>query len=143
MRETTQIASVNLPVPPSVNKAFEARRGSHRTMKSAAYRFWLRQVLEEHGRGQYLPVLVPGKYGFWLDLPPAMRGDIDNRVKLVSDVLKQPEKTSPDALGIVVDDGLMKGLHIEFADGLPADRCVVTVVALAIWPSYVCMRLEP
>lgn len=110
-------------------------------MKTAAYRFWLRQVQEEHGQGQNLPVLVDGKYGLWLDLPRGMRGDIDNRVKLVSDILKRPEKASPDALGVVADDGLMKGLHVEFADGLPADRCVVTLVTTAAWPGYVCLRM--
>lgn len=142
MRDVVQIVSISLPIPPSMNRAFEARRGSHRTMRSAAYWFWLRQVKEEHGQGEKLPALVAGKYGLWLDLPLGMRGDIDNRVKLVSDVLKWPEKTSPDTLGIVADDRLMKGLHIEFADGIPADRCTVTLVAMAEWPRYVCMRLE-
>ena len=143
MRERAHLVSVNLPTPPSVNKAFAARRGSHLTMKTADYRFWERQVFEEHGYGQYLPVLEPGSYGLWLDLNPAMRGDIDNRIKLVSDILKGPGKTSPNALGVVIDDGHMKGLHVEFLPGLAEQRCTVTVVSLATWPSYVVMRMEP
>lgn len=143
MRDRRTIVSVNLPTPPSVNKAFAARRGSHLTQKTAAYRFWEREVLEEHGRGQYLPVLEPGSYGLWLDLSPRMRGDIDNRIKLVSDLLKEPTMTSPNALGVVIDDGHMKGLHVEFLPGLAEQRCMVTVVSLTAWPSYVCMRMEP
>ena len=142
MREQSHLVSVDLPVPPSVNSAFAARRGSHLTQKTAIYRFWEREVLEEHRHGQGLPVLVPGGYGLWLDLATGMRGDIDNRIKLVSDILKVPTKTSPNALGVVIDDGHMKGLHVEFLPGLAVQRCVVTVVALAWWPSYVCMRIE-
>lgn len=143
MRQQARLVSVNLPLPPSVNKAFAGRRGSHLTQKSAAYRFWERQVLEEYGRGQFLPVLTPGKYGFWLDLPPIMRGDIDNRVKLVSDILKRSASGEGGMLGVVVDDAHMKGLHIAFAEGTPADRCTVTVVTLPEWPAYVTMRMEP
>lgn len=112
-------------------------------MKTEAYRFWERQVFDENGAGSLLPVLEPGNYGLWLDLDPAMRGDIDNRVKLVSDILKVPDKPGSKALGVVVDDGLMKGLHVEFLPGTQPGRCVVTVVTLAMWPSYVCMRMEP
>lgn len=137
MRETAQIVTVNLPLPPSVNKAFSARRGSHLTMKTAAYRFWERQVYEEHPNGGALPRLKTGHYGFWLDLPAGMRGDIDNRIKLLSDVLRDK------GLGAVIDDGDMKGLYVGFCVGLANDRCAVTVVTLPAWPAYVCMRIEP
>lgn len=143
MRERANLVSVNLPLPPSVNDAFAARRGSHLTMKTAKYRFWEREVLEEHGHGHYLPMLEAGSYGLWLDLNEKMRGDIDNRIKLVSDVLKSPTRTNPNALGVVVDDGSMKGLHVGFLPGLAERRCIVTVVALAAWPNYVVMRMEP
>lgn len=143
MRKHALLVSVNLPTPPSVNQAFAGRRGSHLTQKTAAYHFWERQVFEEYGYGRYLPVLAPGSYGLWLDLNPAMRGDIDNRVKLVSDVLKWPSKGSPNALGIVLDDEHMKSLYVGFGTGLAPERCAVTVVSLAEWPAYVVMRLEP
>lgn len=142
-RRAASLVALSLPLPPSVNKAFASRRGSHLTMKTETYRFWERQVRDENGNGGLLPYLAPGDYGLWLDLPPAMRGDIDNRVKLVSDILKLPGKTSPSGLGVVVDDGFMKGLYVGFSDGLKPGRCAVTVVSMAVWCGYVCMRMEP
>ena len=141
MRARRTIVSLSLPLPPSVNKAFAARRGSHLTMKTASYRFWEQQVREEHGRGERLPMLFEGaRYGLWIDLPSAMRGDIDNRVKLISDVLCTPG-TKDYGLGIVLDDKKMRGLHVEHLDGIAGDTCRVTVVQRSDWPGYVMMRM--
>lgn len=140
-RPFQSVITLDLPLPPSVNSAFAARRGSHLTMKTAAYRFWLQEIKELHGRGDNLPWIGGRPYGLWIDLAPNVRGDIDNRVKLLSDILKRPEK-SGHGLGVVVDDSAMWGLHVELCGGTPRDRCRVTVVEMASWPSYVCMRME-
>ena len=132
MRERVHIMTLNLPLPPSVNNAFVARYGSHRTAKSGAYKFWLNQVDEEMIGG---PELHPGPYGLWVGLPVAMRGDIDNRVKLLSDVLHEK-------LAVVSDDKLMRGLYVGRVDGMAADRCAVTVVSWFMWPSYCKMRFD-
>lgn len=128
-RPVQSIVTVELPLPPSVNKAFAARRGSHLLMKSAAYRFWAKQVEEDCPVGI---ALVPGRYGLWIDLPDGMRGDIDNRVKLLSDMLGN--------LHIVQDDAHMDDLHV-CRRGAPKDRCIATVVTTTEWRSYCEMRL--
>ena len=140
-RPFQSVITLDLPLPPSVNSAFAARRGSHLTMKTAGYRFWLQEVKELHGRGDNLPWIGGRPYGLWIDLAPNVRGDIDNRVKLLSDILKRPEK-SGHGLGVVVDDSAMWGLHVELCGGMPRDRCRVTVVEMSSWPGYICMRVE-
>lgn len=140
-RERRTIVSLDMPLPPSVNQAFAARRGSHRTMKTAGYRFWLQQIKETYGTGWTLPTLGGVPYGLWIDLAPKVRGDIDNRVKLLSDVLKRPLGKDDYGLGVVVDDKEMWGLHVALMDGLARDRCRVTVVQVAAWPGYVSMRM--
>lgn len=140
-RPFQSVITLDLPLPPSVNSAFAARRGSHLTMKTAGYRFWLQEVKELHGRGDNLPWIGGRPYGLWIDLASNVRGDIDNRVKLLSDILKRPEK-SGHGLGVVVDDSAMWGLHVELCKGMPRDRCRVTVVEMSSWPGYICMRMD-
>jgi hypothetical protein len=136
------VVTVDLPLPPSVNKAYSARRGSFLTMKTASYRFWLRSVREMHGNGSDLPFLGTTKFGLWIDLPRSLKGDIDNRVKLLADIIKYPDGPDDYKLGVVQDDKLMRGLHVELCDGLAGDMCQVTVVDRGQWPQYVCMRME-
>jgi len=140
-RPFRHIITLDLPLPPSVNQAFAARRGSHLTMKTAAYRFWLRQIEELHGRGDNLPWIGGRPYGLWIDLAPNVRGDIDNRVKLLSDILKRPDKPGQHGLGVVVDDKEMWGLHVELCEGIARDKCRATVAEMGTWPGYVCMRM--
>jgi Holliday junction resolvase RusA-like endonuclease len=139
-RPTLTIVSVNLPLPPSVNDAFAARRGSHLLMKTAAYHAWTRAVRDEFEPGKLtLPTLQYGAYGLWVSLPAKMRGDIDNRVKLLSDMLCVSRKDD-FRLAIVKDDDHMDALFVE-RGGAPPDRVIATVTTLAAWPSYLEMRL--
>ena len=124
--------TLDLPLPPSVNSAFVARYGSSLTAKSGAYKFWLKLLAEETG---ILPELHPGHYGLWVDLPLTMRGDIDNRVKLLSDALH-------GELAVVADDKLMRGLYVGRVNGLPPERCTVTIVSWFRWLDYCKMQLS-
>lgn len=143
-RRIALVVSVNLPLCPSSNQAFVARSGSHVLMKTAICRFWQAAVREEHKQGVDLPTLGGVAYALWVDLPATMKGDIDNRVKLLSDVLQTGNKklrTDSYYLGVVTNDKNMAALHVERLHGLPADRCVATVVVISQWSSYVSMRL--
>lgn len=143
-RVVKELVSVDLPLPPSLNKAFaSSKAGSKFTMKTASYKFWVRQVREQYGDGAGLPILPSSNcYGFWLDLSHSMSGDIDNRIKLASDILMKPKSASQYGLGIVLDDGLMSSIHVELQKGMPRDRCRVTVVAIKHWPDYVKLRMD-
>lgn len=139
-RPTQSVVTVNLPLPPSVNDAFAARRGSHLLMKTAAYHAWARAVRDELEAAKLtLPTLQYGPYGLWVALPEKMRGDIDNRVKLLSDMLCVSRKDE-FRLAIVKDDDHMDALYVERA-GAPPDRVIATVTTMAEWPSYLELRL--
>lgn len=140
-RELRAIVSVDLPLPPSVNKAFAARRGSHMLMKTAAYRFWTQQVKEEHGAGRLIPTIGGAAYGLWIDLSPKVRGDTDNRIKLLSDVIKTPRSPKDYGLGVVDDDKCMASIHLALMEGVAHDRCRVTAVHMAAWAEYIMMRV--
>ena len=140
-RPVAQIVSLVLPVPPSVNKAFaSARAGSKFVVKTAAYGFWLREVQGWFGAGKGLPILAPGPYGMFLTLPRQMRGDIDNRIKLTSDILKRPNGTSW-GLGVVEDDGDMKALYVEQTRD---DKHTIDVIVttMAAWPELIRDMME-
>lgn len=90
--------------------------------------------------------MVKGRYGLWLQVPVNMRGDVDNRVKLVSDVLREPQPVSrPDpryfTLALVQDDKFMEALYVERAYGVEEGTCKVTIVTLSEWKSYLAMML--
>ena len=87
-----------------------------------------------------------GRYGLWLQLPVNMRGDVDNRVKLVSDVLREPQTTVRQdpryfTLALVQDDKLMDALYVERAYGIEEGTCKVTIVTLSEWKAYLAMML--
>jgi len=84
--------TVTIPVPPSVNHLHASAKGGRR-YKTRLYRAWERDAAWEI-RTQH-PGHVIGKYALTLILPK-IRGDIDNRLKPVLDLLHR--------LGITPDD---------------------------------------
>lgn len=145
-RLVQSLVAFELPLPPSVNAAFASRgAGSHRTLKTAEYRMWQREVREEFGEhGERLPRLEQGRYGLWIDLPVEhdMRGDIDNREKLLSDVLCLPSpRHGRWGLGVVVDDSFMRSKHTDRLSGLARGRCRVAVVLYDQWTDYIMNRI--
>ena len=144
-RPVANIVSLTLPLPPSVNAAFASgKAGSKFTRKTAHYDFWLQKVRDMHGNGSQLPVLAPGAYGLLLTLSMRMRGDIDNRIKLVSDILCRPGPSHPHRLGVVSDDGAMKAIYIETGTMTwPAvDEIAVGVVTLDHWARVLHTTME-
>ena len=140
-RLAQSIVTIELPLPPSVNKAFASAGNTHLVRRTESYRFWQRQVRDEHGAGAALPVLAPGEYGLLIELPGAMRGDSDNRTKLLSDILK-PKTREAHGLGIVRDDKLMRPHYVDFDDALPAGRVRLRIVTLVWWRPYLMSYLE-
>lgn len=134
-RVQQEVFRVELPLPPSVNAAFmSGRAGSKFLAKSAAYIFWLGQVEDVYGRAKspVLPIAAPGRLFVRVDLPESMRGDVDNRIKLVLDVLRPTRETDQGkryyGLGVIQDDALVDWVLI--GRGRHADRQAHVTVAV-------------
>lgn len=93
---------ISLPVPPSLNNCYVNASGRGR-FKSTEYRIWCREAQA------YLMAAPKGKvaigYSLHIVLPVNMRGDLDNRVKPLSDVLV--------ASGVLPDDKHAAKITVE------------------------------
>lgn len=106
--------TITLPYPPSTNELYANVAGRGR-IKSARYRTW------RYAAGWELlsqrPDKITGAYELSIALNRARSGDLDNRVKAVSDLLVE--------LRITPDDKQMEALSVRWFDG-PED-CRVTI----------------
>jgi|SRR5215472_2896833 len=92
---------LNLPVPPSVNAAFVNRRGGkgRGRIKSRSYQRWLNDADMFYYVQQLGTVSkIKAAYRVSILLPSSVRGDIDNRIKLILDWLVSRELTPDDSL---------------------------------------------
>lgn len=90
--------TLTLPIPPSVNAAFINRKGGRGRgrIKSAKYRAWIKNA-DAHYMMQKKDVTpIRGPYICGMIFPRKMKGDLDNRVKLILDWLVSRELTSDD-----------------------------------------------
>lgn len=116
----TQEITILLPLPISVNQAYST--AGRRRVKSKKYRDWLKAadsylMIQQ---GWRKPIIGP----FTLDLavPISMRGDIDNRAKVIFDLLVSRFITS--------DDKFCQRLLIERDPTISKNQCKVTVRAV-------------
>lgn len=96
---------IRLPIPPSVNMMFRNVPGKGR-VKTGGYKSWLTEAgwrLKEQR-----PATLSGKYELRIRIPDQLHGDIDNRIKAVSDLLVTH--------GIVKDDRHARFVSVERAD---------------------------
>ena len=108
----------DLPLPPSVNSIFPTRRDNGGRTKSKAYTDWLhtagwevrRQAVGSSSR-------IAGPYVLAIYVNEAMRGDLDNRVKPISDLLCD--------LAITDDDKHMHSLHVHRVTNISPGQCRV------------------
>ena len=111
-----------LPVPPSVNAAYRNVRGKGR-VKTQAYHDWLENaglyLMQQGGWEEYK---IIGAYKLEILLPEAIKGDIDNRIKLISDLLV--------SIGAVVDDKHAWKVSIERNPKIPENECYVEVTSI-------------
>ena len=106
-----------LPLPPSLNQAYPTAKTGRR-YKSASLTAWAENAgwrIKEQNPTPFKCEI----YSIELEVPRAMRGDIDNRLKAPIDLLVQ--------LGIVPDDSKMRKVSCERRDDVSAGTCRVTV----------------
>lgn len=103
-------------VPPSLNSMYMYLRKGRVTTRE--YEAWKTAMGKE-----LLPIqpIKSEKYALYIQIPRKTRGDIDNRIKAISDLLV--------SVGATPDDRHMDRLQIERAD----IDCVKIEVAEMIW----------
>lgn len=108
--------TLDLPIPPSVNNMFPGRSGR---FKSAEYKAWIKAAGWELNAQKVRP--VSGPYALTLELPEKMRGDVDNRLKGISDLLVSHRLTPDDSRAV--------SATAVRTPGILKDRCRVRVEA--------------
>jgi len=111
-----KLAAICLPMPPSVNGLF-ANSGKRGRVRTPAYAKWARAAHWTIISRCPQPRLVPPPYTVRISLPIVMRGDLDNRVKAVLDVLVKS--------GVMDDDSHVMDLRV--IRELSEAECWVTV----------------
>jgi Holliday junction resolvase RusA-like endonuclease len=106
--------TLKLPVPPSTNNLFV--NGKRGRFKSQRYKDW---VLEAHSwlKQQTCGVVI-GAYLVEITLPEMIRGDIDNRIKPISDFLVTE--------GVTPDDKHLWKVSVERNPNVEPGWCHVT-----------------
>lgn len=104
-----------LPKPPSVNSLFRNVPKKGR-VKTGHYSAWLDEAGWELKRQR--PPHIPGHYALDIFVPPG-RGDPDNLVKPVSDLLVKHD--------VVEDDKFARRVSVEVVETMPAGsiHCIV------------------
>lgn len=118
--------TLKLPVPPSVNAAFVNRKSGegHGRIKSAAYKTWLKEADGFYYEQSLSKVrAVEGPYRVSIFLHYGLRGDVDNRIKLVLDWLASRR--------ITPDDALCLGVSINRGDHTPDKRIMLVAIRAA------------
>lgn len=111
---------LTLPLPPSVNQCWANRRGAGRgRYRTRVYEDWRQQasLMVLLGRAPK----VTGPYKLTIGLPAAMRGDVDNRIKPISDLLVD--------LRITPDDRHCQGVSVVRDENVFGDQCEVKIEA--------------
>lgn len=109
---------LDLPLPPSLNGMYRNVRGRGR-VATEAFKKWKFDAGWEITLQDVVPIRVP--YNLALYLPIKMRGDIDNRIKGVSDILV--------VFGLIPDDRYAQVVSSCRSVDVEPGRCFVVVEA--------------
>ena len=102
-----------LPLPPSINNAFVNKPRGGRFM-SAEYKAWR----IESGYAIKQSMRVHGWVEIWIQVPAKMRGDIDNRIKPILDLMVEH--------GCIDDDKWVWRIVIERSHSIEKNKCGVS-----------------
>jgi Holliday junction resolvase RusA-like endonuclease len=111
--------SVNLPMPPSVNRLWRSGRGL--VFRSKAYLDWIRAADAELMASRQMPKRrIEGPFEAHITLSRRVRGDVDNRVKGLLDFLQSRE--------IIRNDSDCQRLTVERGEAEAGCRLTLTAV---------------
>jgi len=110
---------IELPLVPSLNNAYATNRKTGRrflTRQAANWKEEAQWIIGVFHRGRFT-----GPYRLTILLPEKMRGDVDNRAKLASDILV--------SMGVTPDDSKAVETTCRRDASVAAGKCVVVVEA--------------
>lgn len=101
--------SVTLPLPTSANRLWRRGKGGKSTHISPEYAAWKSDARASLRRMDLVPVFGP--YRLLIEVSDRDKGDLDNRIKAVSDVLVSLQLTSDDRNAFEVTVRRNKQVH--------------------------------
>lgn len=110
--------TVWLALPPPANNAYVNRRGGGRILSDKA-RAWQLNAVKEIKAFVSTSVAMKTPFDVLIELPEAMPGDIDGRIKLPVDALVMS--------GRVPDDKHMRGVTAQRCGAIPSGKARITV----------------
>ena len=122
-RSNSPAIEIELPLATSSNAAWRAipnkRTGVSRVIKSCEHRIWSIEAQSIIMKEKKAPPIPFKWYSIELILPFDMRWDIDNRIKLINDLLQKCR--------IVENDRYCFDLHIFRSNEVQTNMCLVEV----------------
>lgn len=106
---------ITLPLPPSTNALFASV--GRRRIKTRQYRDWLSRCATVVRTAEILP--VRDWYDLRVSVPIGIRGDIDNRVKAINDLIV--------SVGLVADDKFQNSVFVTRDPHAQPGNCVINV----------------
>lgn len=126
--------ALELALPPSFNGGWIPiyRKGKPSMIKDPNYTKWIglaqsQILLQRQSR-------LEGKYTLELYLPESMRGDADNRIKAINDILQRS--------GLVENDKFNKRIFVDYEETVKEFECVVFVSSYEKQENNVMQRLN-
>lgn len=124
---------LDLSIPPSVNNIWNPVYKGYKKaamVRSPEYSAWLNKAGYELNVQR--PRTIEGEYELIIFFPRGMRGDIDNRVKPINDLLQKHR--------VIKNDSLNKSLNVRVNRFIPLGMCEVWVRKFD--EDYVGLRFE-
>ena len=107
-----------ITIPPSLNGMYINVPGQGRA-PSGKYKKWKKTAGWELRTARIPSDVICGRYRLTVQLPHGMAGDVDNRIKAVSDLLV--------SLSLTPDDRHAISVYAEKSTSVPPGRCIVQI----------------
>jgi Holliday junction resolvase RusA-like endonuclease len=114
------VIKLDLTIPPSVNNIWNPVYKGYKKaamVRSPEYNSWLNkagfELLSQKPKG------IKGKYNLSILFNDKIRGDLDNRIKPINDLLQKH--------GVIENDSMNKRLYVSISKAVEVGRCIVSV----------------
>lgn len=120
------VCSFLVPVPPSTNNLYIARRDGKGRAKTGAYSAWFEQAGWVVKAQLLIATPIEGAVRVLIEAPFSRKRDLDNSIKPILDLLSMPgTRANRMSIGVIVDD--------RWVDDLRIARVAGTQMRVSIW----------